>query len=504
MRTVRFPFALVCLLLTTLGTAQTPTFNERYDADGTGDQLFGVVTTDYGYIGIGNSVNPNTLQTGRLWLFGIDYEGELLWQRTYFPDSVTIQPGWSNSPERLSDGNLVTPVRELRPLSGVRLLHIMKFNDQGDSLWSCSYECPPGKWYLSYAARETSDGGIVSVGSTDDHFQAPTYRPFAMKCDAEGNLLWFRQYSSPTFSTTITSVVATDDGGGIMGGQVNWSWGEALYFLLRFDADGNEVWRTVYDYEGLTSAAHLAKFGSEYYVSTILKIGGSSSSIRRPYFARFSPNTGNLIWEGDFASCELCFYTAIFAVDVDSEGNIVGGGHIQFPDEEAQWSFQNGYLIKVTDEGEFLWHRHYAFAEQTECIFRDLRVTEDGGIVAAGHAGNNDEYPSYDGWVIKTDEHGCIVPGCHVGVLENEATAAFKLYPNPARDIVNLYLETDQSRPRGTITIHDLQGREVKNFPAPQNETTYIIDISMLPAGLYVVSYSDGEVRFTERLVVGE
>jgi hypothetical protein len=89
-----------------------------------------------------------------------------------------------------------------------------------------------------------------------------------------------------------------------------------------------------------------------------------------------------------------------------------------------------------------------------------------------------------------------------VGVLENEASAAFKLYPNPARDIVNLYLETDQSRPRGTITVHDLQGREVKNFPAPQGETTYIVDISTLPAGMYVVSYTDGVVLVTERLIV--
>jgi hypothetical protein len=323
-----------------------------------------------------------------------------------------------------------------------------------------------------------------------------------MKCDADGNLLWFRQYSSPSYSTTISSVVATDDGGGIMGGQVNWSWGEALYFLLRFDVDGNEIWRKVYDYEGLTSAAHLAKFGSAYYVSTILKIGGSSSSIRKPYFARINPFNGNVIWEINYESCYLCQYTAIFAVDVDSDGNIVGGGPTQFPDEEAQWSFESGYLIKVTDEGEFLWHRHYAFAEKTECIFRDLRATEDGGVVAAGRASLNNDYPSNDGWVIKTDEHGCIVPGCHVGVLENQATAAFKLYPNPARDIVNLYLETDQNRPRGTITIHDLQGREVKNFAAPQNETTYIIDISMLPSGMYVVSYTDGEVRVSERLVV--
>lgn len=259
----------------------------------------------------------------------------------------------------------------------------------------------------------------------------------------------------------------------------------------------------MYDYDGVTGPARLVKFGSAYYVSTVLFIGGSSSSIQRPYFARFSPNTGNLIWEVDFERCDLCQFTFIFAVDVDSDGNIVGGGPTQFPNEEAQWSFENGYLIKVTNNGEFLWHRRYAFAEQTECIFRDLRVTDDGGIVAAGRASLNDDFPSNDGWVIKTDEHGCIVPGCHVGVLENDASAAFKLYPNPARDIVNLYLETDQSRPRGTITIHDLQGREVKNFPAPQGETTYIVDVSMLPAGMYLVSYTDGEVRVSEKLKVG-
>ena len=495
----KLTYALCCATLVAGGAcAQTQGFNKRYDGVGTGDQLFGILSSEYGYIGIGNSVNPSTLQTGRLWLFGIDQEGELLWERTYFPDTVTVQPGWSNSPDRLSDGNFVTPVHELRPQSNTRVLHIMKFDQQGDSIWTCSYECPPGKWYLPYAVRETSDGGIVSVGETDDHSGSPNTRPFAMKCDADGNLLWFKQYYSPT-STIIASVVATDDGGGIMGGTqyVN-GYTSKRFFLLRFDADGNELWRTLYNGEPSPSPAWLTRWGNRFYFGAVLET--ENSSLFRPYIQRFSPNTGELIWENESEPCASCPALFVFAVETDANGNIIGGGPVNSWDSGAP--FENGHLIKWNDEGERLWLRKYHFAEQTDCIFRDLRVTDDGGIVAAGHAGNNDEYPSYDGWVIKTDEHGCIVPGCHVGVLENDATAAFKLYPNPAHDIVNLYLETDQSRPRGTITIHDLQGREVKNFPAPQSETTYIIDVSMLLSGMYVVSYSDGDVLVTERLIV--
>ena len=499
MMSKRISLTLAFALFSICAISQSEGFNQRFDAlnNEVGDGLFSVLQTNYGFICFGGTRSLIETNNNRLWLYGIDHEGELMWEKTYFPDSVFTQAGWSNSADYTSDGSYVTPVNERRP-SNSRVLHIMKFDQNGDSIWTCSYPCSSGSYYLATSARETSDGGVVSVGATDDHSASPNYRPFAMKCDADGNLLWFKQYYSPT-STIIASVVATDDGGGIMGGTqyVN-GYTSKRFFLLRFDADGNELWRTLYNGEPSPSPAWLTRWGNRFYFGAVLET--ENSSLFRPYIQRFSPNTGELIWENESEPCASCPALFVFAVETDANGNIIGGGPVNSWDSGAP--FENGHLIKWNDEGERLWLRKYHFAEQTDCIFRDLRVTDDGGIVAAGHAGNNDEYPSYDGWVIKTDEHGCIVPGCHVGVLENDATAAFKLYPNPAHDIVNLYLETDQSRPRGTITIHDLQGREVKNFAAPQGETTYIVDVSMLPSGMYVVSYNDGEVLVTERLIV--
>jgi len=70
-----------------------------------------------------------------------------------------------------------------------------------------------------------------------------------------------------------------------------------------------------------------------------------------------------------------------------------------------------------------------------------------------------------------------------VGIIDNEVND-MSVYPNPARDIINLPSKINS----GAITIYDISGRLVwENDVQPQLNST--IDVSMLNTGLYIIHF---------------
>lgn len=80
-------------------------------------------------------------------------------------------------------------------------------------------------------------------------------------------------------------------------------------------------------------------------------------------------------------------------------------------------------------------------------------------------------------------------PGCQwpVGIRTSQS-AGFKVYPNPADDklVVELPPEPEFT---GTLSLLDIYGRSVLTLSATQAQ--HIIDVSTLPAGLYLLVYNN-------------
>lgn len=70
-------------------------------------------------------------------------------------------------------------------------------------------------------------------------------------------------------------------------------------------------------------------------------------------------------------------------------------------------------------------------------------------------------------WLLKLDEHGCLIPGCHLADATVEAIAPeikFAIYPNPASGYLNFQLRTARPVREATFRILDAGGRTVKEF----------------------------------------
>jgi hypothetical protein len=71
-----------------------------------------------------------------------------------------------------------------------------------------------------------------------------------------------------------------------------------------------------------------------------------------------------------------------------------------------------------------------------------------------------------------------------LSIDEMRPESELELYPNPTSDYINL-----KQLATGTITIFDLQGRIIREFPNSQNR--YLIEVGFLDPGIYLLCDSD-------------
>jgi hypothetical protein len=169
----------------------------------------------------------------------------------------------------------------------------------------------------------------------------------------------------------------------------------------------------------------------------------------------------------------------------------IEGGDI---DEENAWDI-GGYLGKVSPEGDSLWDRLIihpglpTFSEYHDIY--DLKATPDGGYLLVGQSRSSGTEPSQQGWLVKVDEYGCLVPGCHLldsteEVLQEDEMPLL-LYPNPVSDMLNVYIGPVPLPDDTQMLIVSMAGKVVQSRPARVDKATYMVDVKNLPAGPYIL-----------------
>ena len=97
---------------------------------------------------------------------------------------------------------------------------------------------------------------------------------------------------------------------------------------------------------------------------------------------------------------------------------------------------------------------------------------------------------------LEVDSLGCVAQGeCWVGIKPQMKPASenIMIYPNPAEQQANFKLRITNYEVRLRIRLFDLFGREVKNVTLFPGQTKYRLDVSDLPAGLYIAVVESGE-----------
>ncbi len=214
----------------------------------------------------------------------------------------------------------------------------------------------------------------------------------------------------------------------------------------------------------------------------------------------------NEIWTNIIENPDTTYRRSFEELVQTTDGNYVAAGEWKYRlpqfDEENGYSNDDGWLVKFDAlSGEIMWDMKYHLIEDTndEHDILDLVACADGGVAFTGDAldlttaGEPDyEYPVQQGWVVKVDSFGCIIPGCQENSVSelNSEKAYFKAGPNPLAHGQNLHIYLG-SEVTGTFILRDSQGKEIKSFPAHSKNTTYTWELGII-SGSYVLSLVDG------------
>ena len=140
--------------------------------------------------------------------------------------------------------------------------------------------------------------------------------------------------------------------------------------------------------------------------------------------------------------------------------------------------FVNFYPSKIRTKGDYMYITGF--------------ISPDSGVIVRG-----------DGYLLKAPIDTVMVGIDHKQYSSLEAKF-FKLFPNPVNSELRLTF-SKFTRDGYRILINDLTGVEVKNYILPQGNRQYKMNLNELKSGIYVISlFENGKLLQTEKFVVAK
>lgn len=268
--------------------------------------------------------------------------------------------------------------------------YLLKVDGAGNKTWERAYGGSADD-YSAFAVPLSSTGYLLA--GTAQGFDAENTSIVVIRTDATGLQLDRTVYGSDNASEAFTGA-ATPDGGAIVVGTDPMSGGGFPdVYLLRFDAEGELQWENSFGGDRAIRPHSVAPTPDGGYIiaGDVLPPGVANSDA---YLAK-TDASGNLTWEQAFGSDQN---EEIHSVVPADDGYILAG-----------WTLASiirgtdAYLVKTDDSGNVVWERTFGGDSFDEAYA--VTPTPDGGYLMVGRTasfgtGGGDFY------LIKTDANG--------------------------------------------------------------------------------------------------
>jgi hypothetical protein len=496
------------------------------------DYLFDVVpTADYGFLLAGSSVsnksgNKNDSNRGDMdyWVWKMNEKGEFEWQKAMGGNAqdklkvvlLTNDGGFLLAGSSESDKGLDKKERS----KGDSDFWLIKLDAKGGEIWQKTIG-GSGHDELTCAKR-TRDGGFIIGGTTDSEQSEDKTTPnyggmdyWVLKLDSEGKIEWQQSFGG-NYKDELRSITETKDGGYLVGGSSNSSdtgtknqknRGQADYWIIRLDKDGNEQWQKTIggDKDDQLFVVQLTEDGN------YLLGGNSNSETSEDKLSRNESGTDfwviklndepTILWQESYNIGKIDVLTSLLEND---DQTILLGGYTQgeiikrksipatktgkaktktIAPENMKKGTADYVAIKLNTKGEEIWRKEVG--SKGEDILKKVIETRDGGYLMAGTSkgaisdDRNSSKGSNDFWVVKLKDKDKKV----------KERVKVEAIPNPATDFTNVIVGFEFTE--GTATLVDLAGHILQQFPI--KERTIPIDLQGLPMGIYVVNIKTDE-----------
>ena len=361
-----------------------------------------------------------------------------------------------------------------------------------DTLFGKTIEYPIKE--LRYTNTLESNSKIYIIG-TEGRYQLS---PLAILCiDTSGNTLWYKKYANlPCY---ITHSTISEDGNILVSGFINkgdnitdTSYG----WYAKMDTAGNFIWTKSITEQRLTDTYGIINIEKSNYIYMNNDASSNTTDNKDSSYAAISKIDMNGIvkWTKRYLNNpykKACNVNKL----IYSEGALYGIGNYE-TNEGAYEYTQYLSLLKLDLQGNLLWKRLFKQWYENN-LPSNMIESKDGGFIICGTGKDTTHTRGYsDAWIIKTDTNGCIVPGCNakdgmVQIINPEKL--FKVYPNPAKEIVNVEVITPNTLIKN-ISIYNNQAQMVLSQNMVSQSSKQSISVSSLANGYYtlVIELQDG------------
>jgi hypothetical protein len=313
-----------------------------------------------------------------------------MWDKTY--GGTGEDTGWGDLFQTSDEGYVVSGDTKSFG-AGDKDFWLLKVDADGNMEWNKTYGGTSRDYHTFMC--QTSDGGYALAGDTTS-FGAGNKDFWLVKTDTDGNMEWNMTYGGTAIETEPALCLTSDGGYALAGYTISFGAGSQDGWLVKTDTDGNMEWNMTYGGTGFDWGMHLIQTLDEGYA--ILAVTNSFGAGDADYWLIKTDSDGNMLWNKTYGETGFDFGVHVLQT--------VEGGYaiIGFTDSFGAGG-TDAWLVKTDVDGIMRWNQTYGGAEDDEGW--SLIETSDGGYALAGNtysfgAGDQDFY------VVKTDEFGVV------------------------------------------------------------------------------------------------
>lgn len=488
-------FILFTILLSAFCVFSQPTIQWQKCLGGTSnDQASSIQqTTDGGYIVAGSSNSIDGDVTGNIssteywnyWIVKITNIGEIEWQKSLGGSGEET----ANSIQQTTDGGYIVAGSTSSNDGDVTGLHgdfpdywVVKLTNIGEIEWqktlggtgfdsATSIQQTTEGDYIVVGESYSNDGDATSNNGTSDYW--------VVRLNSFGEIEWQKSLGGAGNDRPI-SIQQTNDGGFVVVGSSGSNDGDVLgnhgsddYWVVKLTSIGGIEWQKSLGGTSYDSACAIQQTTDGGYI-----VAGQSQSIDgdvtgnhgySDYWIVKLNNSGVIEWQKSIGGIYSEYPTSI--QQTTDGGYIITGTSIPLGDL---------WLVKISNMGDIEWENGYGSAggESANSIIQ----TTDGGYIITGGISSTyviGFHGDMDYWVMKLSNP--------LGIPEITIDSSFIVYPNPAKNEINV--KTNTNNLGSSYSIYDQLGKSV--LTGKLNTENSIINIGNLSKGVYTFSIGD-------------
>lgn len=251
---------------------------------------------------------------------------------------------------------------------------IIKYNSQGDTLWTRLYDINSGNTVLAKDFFVDSLGNCYLTGSsTTTSFSTSIV---TIKFNSDGELQFGSIYNTTTFSATAKSLIVDDDGSVLVLVSENTG-----LTLIKYNFNGSEVWTKNY----VNSFATMTPEKMVMDNNGFILVGGSMTNpnnfFQDFFVMKLNSSNGDSIWTQTYDRAGFDDYFS--SITVDNQGNIFIGGSANHAQNFLTSDFA---VVKLNSDGQFQWARFYNGNSDQRDEVIDIISDSDGNVFVGGNS----------------------------------------------------------------------------------------------------------------------